>query len=196
MQSITSSVPHTYDKRKLYRGFLRVWPERLLHRVTASVARDLSFFTYLISCLPFLSSFIERFKNDLVYAFESDFQVTAGTHFFSWIYTFQSRDLDSSWSLDTYRANYQLINQNTMAWNILKSPFQKVIYRRLYSSYPIMINLKLYDCYISSHGSIIFHKKGTGIEGGGGVVKDEVTNGSRGGVGLRWKCWTLSCLYI
>ena len=58
----------------------------------------------------------------------ADFLVTAGKPFYCWIYTLQSSDLDSFWSLDTSGANDQLINLNTMAWNDLKSPFQKVIY--------------------------------------------------------------------
>ena len=49
----------------------------------------------------------------------ADFRVTAGTPFYSWIYTLKSCDLDTFWSLDTSGANDQPINLNTMAWNHL-----------------------------------------------------------------------------
>ena len=49
----------------------------------------------------------------------ADFRVTAGTPFYSWIYTLQSRDLDTFSAFDTSGANNQLINLNTMAWNHL-----------------------------------------------------------------------------
>ena len=40
----------------------------------------------------------------------ADFRVTAGTPFYSWIYTLQSRDLDTKKTFDTSGANDQLIN--------------------------------------------------------------------------------------
>ena len=56
----------------------------------------------------------------------ADFQVTAGTRFYSWIYTLQSRDLDTQKAFDTSGANDQLIN---LIFNGVKSPFEKIIYR-------------------------------------------------------------------
>ena len=43
----------------------------------------------------------------------ADFRVTAGTQFYFWIYTFQSRDLDNFWAFDSSGrgANDQLRNQ-------------------------------------------------------------------------------------
>ena len=48
-----------------------------------------------------------------------------------------------------------------------------------------MINLVLYDCDISSRGSIIFTKRGRGSVWRVGGVEGEVTKGDRGGVRLR-----------
>ena len=91
----------------------------------------------------------------------ADFQVTAGTPFsswISWIYTLQSRDFDTQKAFDTSGANDQLIN---LIYNGVKSPFEKIIYRLdiLFKPNPIIINLRWYDCVISSRGSIIFTRR-------------------------------------
>ena len=68
----------------------------------------------------------------------------------------------------------------------IKSPFQKIIYH-LYCSCPMIhvTHLTLYDCDISSRGSIIFHEKGLGIEGRGLGVKVVMKNGCRGWVSVK-----------
>ena len=110
----------------------------------------------------------------------ADFRVTAGTPFYSWIYTFQSRDLDTFWSSDTFGAKDQPITQNTMTWNQLpKNSFSLNIFF-LPDNYKFNVN----DCDSSSRGSMIFHKKGLGIEGVGGCWSDK---GGRDGAGLSWK---------
>ena len=48
-----------------------------------------------------------------------------------------------------------------------------------------VIHLTLYDCDISSRGSIIFHEKGLGIEGRGLGVKVVMKNGCRGWVSVK-----------
>ena len=105
----------------------------------------------------------------------ADFRVTAETRFYSWIYTLQSRDLDTQKAFDTSGANDKLIN---LIYNGVKSPFQKIIYRLdiLFKQNAIIINLTWYDCNISSRRSIIFHKKGP-RKGG---VEGEVTKGGQG----------------
>ena len=62
------------------------------------------------------------FKTNVI----ADFRVTAGTPFYSWIYTVQSRDFDTQKAFDTSGANDQLIN---LIYNGVKSPFEKIIYR-------------------------------------------------------------------
>ena len=56
-----------------------------------------------------LALFLKKIKiiNSILIA---DFRVTAGTPFYSWIYTLQSRDLDAQKAFDTSGANDQLIN--------------------------------------------------------------------------------------
>ena len=70
----------------------------------------------------------------------TDFRVTAGTPFYSCIYTLQSRDLDTRKAFDTSGANDQLIN---LIYNGVKSPFEKIIYRLeiLFKPNPIILNL-------------------------------------------------------
>ena len=128
----------------------------------------------------------------ILYVAIADFRVTAGTPFYSWIYTLQSRDLDTQKAFDTSGANDQLIN---LIYNGVKSPFEKIIYRLdiLFKPNPIIINLTWYDCVISSRGSIIFTRRNRGKVGGG--VEGEVTKRVTGGVRLRWKFLTMSCLY-
>ena len=125
---------------------------------------------------------------------KADFRVTAETRFYSWIYTLQSRDLDTQKAFETSGANDKLIN---LIYNGVKSPFQKIIYRLdiLFKQNAIIINLTWYDCNISSRRSIIFHKKGPGKGVGGVEGEGKVTKGGRGAVRLRWKFWTMSCLY-
>ena len=55
----------------------------------------------------------------------ADFRVTAGTPFYSLIYTLQSRDLDTRKAFDTSGVNDQLIH---LIYNGVKSPFEKIIY--------------------------------------------------------------------
>ena len=112
---------------------------------------------------------------------KADFRVTAGTPFYSWIYTIQSHDLDTFCAFDTSLAKDKYLY--TMAWNHL---FKKIIYRLniLLKLNPIIIYLSWYDCDISSRESIIFHKKGLGKCWGGGW---RMVKWQRGvGVGEGW----------
>ena len=123
----------------------------------------------------------------------ADFRVTAGTPFYSWIYTLQSHDLDTQKAFDTSGANDQLIN---LIYNGLKSPSEKIIYRLdiIFKPNPIITNWTWYDCVIRSRGSIIFTRRNRGKVGGGGGER-EVTKGGGGGIRLGWKFFAMSFLY-
>ena len=91
-------------------------------------------------------------------------RVTAGTPFYSLIYTLQSRDLNNFshvMSLRYFRCKH-------LIYNGVKSHFKKIIYcfDILFKTNPLIINLTWYNCDISSRASIIFYKKGPGKGGG------------------------------
>ena len=72
------------------------------------------------------------------------FRVTAGTRFYSWFNTLQSRDFDTQKAFDTSGANNMLINP---IYNGVKSQFQKIIDRFdiLFKTNPMIINWSWYD---------------------------------------------------
>ena len=125
----------------------------------------------------------------------ADFRVTAGTPFYSFIYTLQSRDLDTQKAFDTSGAN-------NLMYNSMKSPIEKIIHLLyiLFKPNPIIINLTRYDCFIRSRRSIIFTRRNRGKGwGGGGGGEGEVTKGVVVGLGWGenfWQCLVYIHVYI
>ena len=87
-----------------------------------------------------ISFHVYKISRDSLQLSIADFRVTAGTPFYSCIYTLQSHDFDTQKAFDTSDANDQLIN---LIYNGVKSPFKKIIYRLdiLFKPNLIIINL-------------------------------------------------------